>query len=884
MNKTITDIVQQTFWREIEQSQPGKLSSILCDYLKAAVIGTDSQILYVNFGFPEPSFARYVFSAEMCEKNGCAINGSLISLLFSEQTENEKQVAAQELKELLQEVLRLAEKIPVDLGQVCRGIKDENRHDLKTESQFNSVVQKYTNNISDKNDKKNLFKEWADKAVEIWQKYEAQYYLIYWHGTILLDSIVIRQKNGTNQADDLGYDPFELLHKNFLQYVAGFLSVNLMREIATRAALSSVMSRNFSHNIGSHVLTYVTRNINQLNVQDNRLLFEYIQARNDFLAQISTAFPPWSYPAWFGREVMAGFFSQRHLLSYIARSEGFHACVRKGREERHSQELDLALYYKTGGDTKLILGCPEDGACCADNHCDHGTNGSGGTKGDACGGHCSLDHDQRVAIPGGLVGYHAFYTILENIIRNAAKHNTGKIEEDTKLRIEIHFEENPDDPWNYLVRVQESLTKKPESGDDNDIPGKLNRALRQPIIAPSGELEAKNWGMKELRIAATYLSGGDIPDLAREETEGDQAITAGWFPLCDETETLGYRFKMKRPRELLVVGRDYQPDEQQRREFNRHGIDFIEKIYGNSQLDFEMMLLVGHVSVPDDLKRSCPARLISIGNNGLESLQALIGSSPEDNNLEQAANKLKTEVYARWIQCLARRRGIDGDKLNLCVDLAPGGSSGGEEESILKQALSEGMQNAIDDFEQDLGDSVLDYIQEGLSVDQEQFNIVLKKLCKYSGFGDMTYVPPTLPGILGPKADISEDFWKGKELVADLQVNGEGEVQTKIIYKRHDIAGDQSSAPYRENITGASLHAPIVFHLPDDDWGKARTVLQMVENGLLRLAIADERFGLHYAKVAKQFKNNPAQNPLSAAWIKGVKAFFEKKVFDGGGR
>jgi len=105
------------------------------------------------------------------------------------------------------------------------------------------------------------------------------------------------------------------------------LSAQDIKFYALKSAIAAIMSRNFSHNIGSHVIANVTSKINSLNIQDNYNLFKYIQQRNDFIAQITTEFPQWSSPAWFTKEIMRWFYFQKHLLNFICRAEGLKAHV-----------------------------------------------------------------------------------------------------------------------------------------------------------------------------------------------------------------------------------------------------------------------------------------------------------------------------------------------------------------------------------------------------------------------------------------------------------------------------------------------------------------------------------------------------------------------------
>lgn len=153
----------------------------------------------------------------------------------------------------------------------------------------------------------------------------------------------------------------------------------------SRAAMTAIMSRNLSHNIGSHVLSYWINKDLQNRVQDNpqtddeklisesKNLLRYIQQRMDFLAEVCTSVPASEVSLDFRRDIIVPIVGEGNdrglvpLMKYLTHSEG------------------IALNTS------------------------------------------SFDYDidpdcRRVSIPNGAVGAHAVYSILENFMRNAAKH------------------------------------------------------------------------------------------------------------------------------------------------------------------------------------------------------------------------------------------------------------------------------------------------------------------------------------------------------------------------------------------------------------------------------------------------------------------------------
>ena len=196
---------------------------------------------------------------------------------------------------------------------------------------------------------------------------------------------------------------------------------------STQSAVGSIMSRNGSHNIGSHVLSALSHQVGTM--PDDRILYQYIQQRMDYIATVTTDFPNWTVPTRFVVNLMKTFLSQRHLLEHISESEGLGAWLFHGRHTGVEQTSKIKIHVrKKAGDGKVLA--------------DFITYPDDKSKSEASPTTDPLNDDARLAIPGGTVGQHAFYTILENIIRNAAKHGWSKRSggaKETNLEIYIDF-------------------------------------------------------------------------------------------------------------------------------------------------------------------------------------------------------------------------------------------------------------------------------------------------------------------------------------------------------------------------------------------------------------------------------------------------------------
>ncbi|MBQ3344164.1 MAG: hypothetical protein IJG84_19860 [Kiritimatiellae bacterium] len=241
-----------------------------------------------------------------------------------------------------------------------------------------------------------------------------------------------------------------------------------------KSAIGSIMSRNGSHNIGSHVLSALSHNVGTM--PDDRVLYQYIQHRMDYIATATTEFPQWTTPTMFVGGLMKNFYAQKHLLDYISRSEGLraykfqernlddatrmnqHGTIRlflrrfykldetnQGELPREHRYLTYdqhgrawSIYYFFGEKDKMFRQKFSE-----DKRTQYEASESGGTA-------KFLEYDERftpdwrqdvrLAIPGGIVGQHAFYTIIENVIRNAAKHGWASEKNLAEKDLEVYID------------------------------------------------------------------------------------------------------------------------------------------------------------------------------------------------------------------------------------------------------------------------------------------------------------------------------------------------------------------------------------------------------------------------------------------------------------
>lgn len=379
------------------------------------------------------------------------------------------------------------------------------------------------------------------------------------------------------------------------EFVKKELTVVLLAEYAKqvtsaslRAAVAAIMGRNASHNLGSHVLArHSSRRIDKddstislvTELKDGQFLDRYIQGRMDYVAQVATEWPAWTEPARLVGEILWGLLAQRVVLQEIVASEGLGAlewersddeeiAVGKGREG----EIRLHCFrvsrpsWAPGSQVGDIAERRSQARALLfhEHHKDNEFRSS-----------VDLSWDPLVAIPGGVTGWHAVYVILENVIRNSAKHGRfsssaaavgGRPVDFVFEFLDVSATEGEIEEkalsarGRYACRLYDNISFV-EEGEIESI----NRALAEPLLDSGGAYRKSNWGFAEMAIAATYLQRGSLdllgPNAAglavrseEDEQKGSRRVEKTIKAILSPIGTLGYEFWLLRPRRLEVYG------------------------------------------------------------------------------------------------------------------------------------------------------------------------------------------------------------------------------------------------------------------------------------------------------------------------------------------
>lgn len=288
--------------------------------------------------------------------------------------------------------------------------------------------------------------------------------------------------------------------------------------LAEKNAKAAIMARNMSHNLGSHVLSYTQRDIegyldenkevSSSYMRGLRHLLKYLQERQDFIATVATARVPYFLPLAFKETVFdfinPDYKAHRHptlpmvdniLLNHIARSESY-VHYTPGETIVGHQVL-VSMYNRV--ERKIVRGDENQE---------------------------SLDfiREKNYMFPSGVVGRHAIMSIIENLIRNAAKHE--KVDGDLEILMELCSHKD-------LIRNEEpiivdssirNMYKQSVDGTKLDYlifsyraadPGKVFKTINtiqmdglcEEYIDKYQNATGTNKGIKEIRVSASWLRG-----------------------------------------------------------------------------------------------------------------------------------------------------------------------------------------------------------------------------------------------------------------------------------------------------------------------------------------------------------------------------------------
>lgn len=178
--------------------------------------------------------------------------------------------------------------------------------------------------------------------------------------------------------------------------------------------------------------------------------------------------------------------------------------------------------------------------------------------------------DLQVAVPNDAVGTHAFYNILENIIRNTAKHSNrptgnGIVTFHVDFSDIIMHNRAPKTLYEaqqyYCVEIYDDIPM--DKNKAKELVEKQNNTLNSPIFKDNGPRN-HSLGLVEMEASAAYLRKLDShvvdDDIYEVNNMCEYCNQYGKFHLLkaiihkeEGNYYFGYRFFMLRPQEVLIV-------------------------------------------------------------------------------------------------------------------------------------------------------------------------------------------------------------------------------------------------------------------------------------------------------------------------------------------
>lgn len=182
----------------------------------------------------------------------------------------------------------------------------------------------------------------------------------------------------------------------------------------------------------------------------------------------------------------------------------------------------------------------------------------------------SENNDVEVAMPNDLLGDQAFYLLLENVIRNTAKHGVYNSSDQVVFTININTTESDDnfyaiELWDNnclqerVNKENESIEKEGSKKSKVTIVADTNERIDKNILQEDFNIREGSWGTIEMKIACCYLSGLPLKEIDNDAFRTDAInnrlpiIQAFEKVIDSNTSNLGYRFYIQKPKSALVV-------------------------------------------------------------------------------------------------------------------------------------------------------------------------------------------------------------------------------------------------------------------------------------------------------------------------------------------
>jgi len=256
--------------------------------------------------------------------------------------------------------------------------------------------------------------------------------------------------------------------------------------------------------------------------ESSRRFHEYLQGRFDFIARAIDETKDEAEPVFFVADLLGGFLKQSAFLDTFVADLGLRL-----------PEIEIVVSLPVPGDPNRS----EDFR--VSWHQENGTWTHGWDKDKN-----PASHDLLVGLPGGMVSAHAFYSLLENVIRNSVKYRrrlpTGSAEAGRyELRLELRFcERHGPRRWRLALRDNFEPENLPAARET------IRRLLAPEFILDDGSQRREGLGLLEMQACSMALLGTTEQNLAEVGRNGESST---------DLAPLTYELELNRPLLLAVV-------------------------------------------------------------------------------------------------------------------------------------------------------------------------------------------------------------------------------------------------------------------------------------------------------------------------------------------
>lgn len=598
--KLIEDLINSA--ESVKRSSPWK------EYKKKLIFGNTTFEIEgkVNTGKYE-FYDNNIVSEEQKKNLETAINNSFEEIREGKCFSLYKYLFSKHLR--FARLLRTRNKNPNDR---CRFSSDSLEDDIN--STGSSIVI-----ISEKEENQKMDNDQQASLKTIIDEYDSYYNVVYGNEDKELYFYLVRPSIDNDKLNGMLYFSSSCeISSQALKELATLLASRLvdvvcdkLKKESIKSAKASIMSRNLSHNLGSHVMSYLKQSLKSVaDMEKSGVLVEvspkgeelpclksktkdtngeqveeeskqgikdtngeqveeeskqgikpelpylvgtgrfisYLQERQDYIATISTDYIPYpsivNFKDCIYDELNPDYRFQRHpewkghkpaniLLENIARSEGL---SRLPKEEQRGSNIVMKYRDFDGLNT--------------DNAKD--------------------DYDSlrkwNFSLPGGIMGRQAVFSIVENVIRNAAKHGKRDADQDLIVTFDIidpiesdslsGFEDvfkkryskiKNEDGYSKDIDELYLVTITTNTEANNDIINKIKKAIYEDLTDAS--LNKSNKGIKEMKISAAWLRGLKMEEL--DERERGEIAPVLWAR--EEKGNLQYVFCVPKVKEVALI-------------------------------------------------------------------------------------------------------------------------------------------------------------------------------------------------------------------------------------------------------------------------------------------------------------------------------------------